>query len=305
MLTGEPPFTGLNSQAIVAKVLTETPPPLRPKRPTVPPAVEHAVLTALQKLPADRFGSAKDFADALAGEAQQSGSVPTLVSGQQAPGRGGARAPYGLGGLDHRRHGLGAGGLGACCRFPAPELPPSRLAMLVPGSAKRQRLAGAPRHACPTVRAWSTQSCAPTERCADSAPVAGARRVPGPGAAGSAGWCRPTALADRRPSPNGRRSRYRSTRARSASSRRTCSTDASGLGPPGHLLVHQERPDQRGVVGNSRGPEVHGRLGCARCWPTGAQPSSPNWRDLRDPSCWSTCDQAQTSFLATLVVDAR
>ncbi len=65
MLTGEPPFTGLNSQAIVAKVLTESPPPLRPKRPTVSPAIEHAVLTALQKLPADRFGSAKDFADAL------------------------------------------------------------------------------------------------------------------------------------------------------------------------------------------------------------------------------------------------
>ena len=67
MLTGEPPFTGLNSQAIVAKVLTEQPPPLRPKRPSVPPAVEHAVLMALQKLPADRFGSAKDFADALDG----------------------------------------------------------------------------------------------------------------------------------------------------------------------------------------------------------------------------------------------
>ena len=70
MLTGEPPFTGPNSQAIVAKVLTETPPPLRPKRPTVSAAVEHAVLTALQKLPADRFGSAKDFADALDGKGE-------------------------------------------------------------------------------------------------------------------------------------------------------------------------------------------------------------------------------------------
>jgi serine/threonine-protein kinase len=68
MLTGEPPFTGLNSQAIVAKVLTEQPPPLRPKRPLVPSAVENAVLTALQKLPADRFGSAKDFAEALDGK---------------------------------------------------------------------------------------------------------------------------------------------------------------------------------------------------------------------------------------------
>ena len=75
MLTGEPPFTGLNSQAIVAKVLTETPPPLRPKRPTVSPAVEHAVLTALQKLPADRYGSAKDFADALDGKGNYSPTV--------------------------------------------------------------------------------------------------------------------------------------------------------------------------------------------------------------------------------------
>ena len=68
MLAGEPPFTGPNSQAIVAKVLTEPPPLLRPKRPTVSPAIEYAVLTALQKLPADRFGSAKDFADALDGK---------------------------------------------------------------------------------------------------------------------------------------------------------------------------------------------------------------------------------------------
>jgi serine/threonine-protein kinase len=45
----------------------------------VPPAVEHAVLTALQKLPADRFGSAKEFADALVQPApaavSQSGTV--------------------------------------------------------------------------------------------------------------------------------------------------------------------------------------------------------------------------------------
>ena len=68
MLAGEPPFSGPNSQAIVAKVLTEQPPLLRPKRPTVSPAVEGAVLTALQKLPADRYGSAKDYADALDGK---------------------------------------------------------------------------------------------------------------------------------------------------------------------------------------------------------------------------------------------
>ena len=65
MLVGEPPFTGPTAQAIVAKVLTETARPVLPQRHTVPPHVETAVLTALQKLPADRFASAAAFADAL------------------------------------------------------------------------------------------------------------------------------------------------------------------------------------------------------------------------------------------------
>jgi serine/threonine-protein kinase len=65
MLTGEPPFTGPNSQAIVARVLTEQPQAIRPRRPTVPPGVEAAVLSALQKLPADRFASARAYADGL------------------------------------------------------------------------------------------------------------------------------------------------------------------------------------------------------------------------------------------------
>ena len=38
MLAGEPPFTGPNSQAIVAKVLTETAAAAAAKRPTVSPA---------------------------------------------------------------------------------------------------------------------------------------------------------------------------------------------------------------------------------------------------------------------------
>src|SRR5688572_2145136 len=66
MLAGDPPFTGSTVQAIVARVLSEKPTPLRTLRETVPPAVEHAVLTALAKLPADRFENAKQFADALA-----------------------------------------------------------------------------------------------------------------------------------------------------------------------------------------------------------------------------------------------
>ena len=67
MLLGEPPFTGPTAQAIVAKVMTEKPAPLTARRDTVSEAVEEAVLTALAKLPADRFASASDFAEALAG----------------------------------------------------------------------------------------------------------------------------------------------------------------------------------------------------------------------------------------------
>jgi eukaryotic-like serine/threonine-protein kinase len=65
MLTGEPPFTGATAQAVVARVLTESPRPLVPQRHTVPRHLEAAVLTALEKLPADRFASAAEFADAL------------------------------------------------------------------------------------------------------------------------------------------------------------------------------------------------------------------------------------------------
>jgi serine/threonine-protein kinase len=65
MLVGEPPFTGPTAQAIVARVLTGTPEGLTARRHTIPAYVEAAVLTALEKLPADRFMSAAQFADAL------------------------------------------------------------------------------------------------------------------------------------------------------------------------------------------------------------------------------------------------
>ena len=67
MLTAEPPFTGATAQAIVARVMTEQPRNLTVQRRTVPPHVEAAVLKALEKLPADRFSSAAQFAEALAG----------------------------------------------------------------------------------------------------------------------------------------------------------------------------------------------------------------------------------------------
>jgi Tol biopolymer transport system component len=86
MLTGEPPFTGPTAQSIVAKVLTEEPRPLGPKRRTIPPNVEAAVLTALEKLPADRFASAAEFSAGL-----HSATVPTRSGGRMAPTPRGSR----------------------------------------------------------------------------------------------------------------------------------------------------------------------------------------------------------------------
>jgi eukaryotic-like serine/threonine-protein kinase len=65
MLLGEPPFTGPTAQAIVAKVMTEKPSDIIARRERVPLHVEDATFTALEKLPADRFATAAQFADAL------------------------------------------------------------------------------------------------------------------------------------------------------------------------------------------------------------------------------------------------
>ena len=66
MLAGEPPHSGANMQAIIAKLLTERPTRLRVLRDTVPEGIDAAVARALAKTPVDRFASAGAFAQALA-----------------------------------------------------------------------------------------------------------------------------------------------------------------------------------------------------------------------------------------------
>ena len=65
MVAGEPPHSGTSAQAIMAKLMTSEPRPLHMLRSTVPIHVAAAVEKALSKLPADRFASARDFAQAL------------------------------------------------------------------------------------------------------------------------------------------------------------------------------------------------------------------------------------------------
>src|SRR5437879_1683078 len=65
MLAGEPPFGGPTGQAILARHSLDPVPRLKTVRATVPEGVEWAITKALAKVPADRFPTAAQFADAL------------------------------------------------------------------------------------------------------------------------------------------------------------------------------------------------------------------------------------------------
>ena len=65
MLSGEPPFSGRTSQAILARHAADPVPSLRTVCPDVPAAIERAIKRALAKAPADRFRTAGEFGEAL------------------------------------------------------------------------------------------------------------------------------------------------------------------------------------------------------------------------------------------------
>jgi Tol biopolymer transport system component len=100
MLVGEPPFTGATVQAIVAKVLSSDPEPPTTMRKTIPHHVEDAVLTALAKLPADRFADAKGFASALGGGATtMSSSGARGIAGRARAGGSGVARGWAVAGI--------------------------------------------------------------------------------------------------------------------------------------------------------------------------------------------------------------
>jgi Tol biopolymer transport system component len=65
MLTGNPPHVGATAQQIIMRIVTEEAAPVTSVRKSVPLPVAQALTKALQKLPADRFASATQFAAAL------------------------------------------------------------------------------------------------------------------------------------------------------------------------------------------------------------------------------------------------
>jgi serine/threonine-protein kinase len=91
LLTGEPPHTGPTAQAIVAKLLSEPVRPATVLRPAVPPHVDAALQVALAKLPADRFASVREFAEALrGGSGARVATAGVAPRGQGAAERAGA-----------------------------------------------------------------------------------------------------------------------------------------------------------------------------------------------------------------------
>jgi serine/threonine-protein kinase len=65
LLIGQPPFGGPNAMAIMARHSMEVVPSLQVVRASVPDEVEDAIMQALEKTPADRYQTMKEFAEAL------------------------------------------------------------------------------------------------------------------------------------------------------------------------------------------------------------------------------------------------
>ncbi len=79
MLAGEPPFSGKNASAILAKHVMEQVPSLRIIRQSVPEDVEYAIFCALGKSPADRPQSAAAFAAMLVAAPMPAGATSTRM----------------------------------------------------------------------------------------------------------------------------------------------------------------------------------------------------------------------------------
>jgi tetratricopeptide (TPR) repeat protein len=94
MLTGQPPFTGPNLQAVLSAHVMEEPEPVTKYRETVPPAMTQMVMRCLAKKAADRFQRAEELIPLL-DRVLTPAPVPVTPTGSEplaAPERGQAPA---------------------------------------------------------------------------------------------------------------------------------------------------------------------------------------------------------------------
>jgi serine/threonine-protein kinase len=82
MLAGEPPFTGPTAAAVLARKAVEAVPSLTVVRGSVSPGVEQAIRKALARVPADRFKTVTEFAEAL-----ELGRTTTIAAAWPVPRR--------------------------------------------------------------------------------------------------------------------------------------------------------------------------------------------------------------------------
>jgi len=84
LLAGRAPYLGANIGEVLARILSESPPPLRSLRPDVPPELEKAVARAMERDPARRFADHAAFRAALepfvAGEAPPAGRTMRVIA---------------------------------------------------------------------------------------------------------------------------------------------------------------------------------------------------------------------------------
>jgi serine/threonine-protein kinase len=129
MLVGNPPHTGATAQAVVAKVIAETPNSVRTTRPSVPVHVDAAIGRALEKAPADRFTTAQEMAEVL--EGKRALPQTTVPVGPRSLKLGLKDAIYGT-------LLLAAAGVFAATRIDRPADPPAmlRVPIALPGDSR-------------------------------------------------------------------------------------------------------------------------------------------------------------------------
>ena len=96
MLAGTQRFTGPPAQSVIARRFPEPAPSLRAARPTVPEVLDQAVAKALERVAADRFATAAQFAQAIV---VHSGTTPpgtthTTSAAHATPGKSIAVLPF-------------------------------------------------------------------------------------------------------------------------------------------------------------------------------------------------------------------
>ena len=87
MLGGEPPFTGPTPQAVLARHAVDPVPKLGTIRPSVPAGVAKAIEKALAKVPADRFPTARAFAEAVEKASTDEAIAAEVEKRERAAGR--------------------------------------------------------------------------------------------------------------------------------------------------------------------------------------------------------------------------